>query len=91
MGACHRCGTAYDDKVGFRDTCPKCLAYLHCCLNCRLYSPSASNHCLSRTTEPVSDTAAANFCEEFEFTVPTRAGQQAAQAARRKFDQLFGD
>lgn len=90
MGACHQCGTAYTDKVGFRDTCDACRSYLHCCLNCRLYSPAAHNHCLSHTTEPVADVAGANFCEEFEFTARAKAGD-AQQAAKSKFDQLFGE
>jgi hypothetical protein len=54
-----------------------------------LYSPSASNHCLSPTTEPVRDVAAANFCEEFDFTTRAKAGE-AAQSAKKKFDDLFG-
>jgi hypothetical protein len=88
MGTCHSCGTTVEDAVGFRDACPKCSAYLHCCLNCRLYSPSAHNHCLSPTTEPVRDIAGANFCEEFEFVA--RKKEEAPQA-RKRFDQLFGD
>jgi hypothetical protein len=89
MGTCHRCGTTVTDAVGFRSTCPKCQAYLHCCLNCRLYSASASNHCLSSTTEPVRDVEAANFCEEFDFTTRARSTEQSP--AKSKFDQLFGD
>ena len=68
MGTCHQCGAVITEAVRFRDTCPSCQAYLHCCLNCRLYSPGAHNHCLSPTTEYVGDVAGANFCEEFEFT-----------------------
>ena len=89
MGTCHSCGTAIADAVGFRATCPQCQAYLHCCLNCRLYSPSSHNHCLSPTTEYVGDVAGANFCEEFEFTALRRAGE-TAPSARKKFDDLFG-
>jgi hypothetical protein len=88
MGTCHQCGAAITDAVRFRDTCPSCQAYLHCCLNCRLYSPSAHNHCLSPTTEYVGDVAGANFCDEFEFT--SRPKPDDAGAAKRRFDQLFG-
>ena len=90
MGSCHQCGTVIADKVGVRDTCPTCHAFLHCCLNCRLYSASAHNHCLSSTTEYVRDVAAGNFCEEFDFTSNKKAGEQSQQA-KSKFDQLFGD
>ena len=89
MGTCHQCGTAITDAVGFRAVCPSCNAYLHCCVNCRLYSPSASNHCLSNTTEPVRDVEAANFCEEFEFVARAKASKQ--DTLRSKFDKLFGD
>jgi hypothetical protein len=89
MGTCHRCGATITDAVGFRDICPKCSAHLHCCLNCRLYSASASNHCLSTTTEPMRDVEAANFCEEFEFVA--RAKNASSASPRTKFDSLFGD
>ncbi len=89
MGTCHQCGAEYTDKVGFRDTCPACKAYLHCCVNCRLYSPASHNHCLSPTTEFVRDVEGANFCEEFDFTSRAKA-DEAKKAAKSKFDQLFG-
>jgi hypothetical protein len=89
MGTCHKCGTTVTDAVGFRATCPSCQAYLHCCLNCRLYSASAPNHCLSRTTEYVRDVEVGNFCEEFEFT--TRKPAQGQASPKSKFDKLFGD
>jgi hypothetical protein len=90
VGTCHQCGATYTEVVRFRDTCPTCSAYLHCCLNCRLYSPSAHNHCLSSTTEPVRDVAEGNFCDEFEFVARARA-EDAAKKAKSRFDQLFGD
>ena len=89
MGTCHQCGTAYADKVGFRATCPSCGAYLHACVNCRLFSPASHNHCLSPTTEFVRDVESANFCEEFDFTSRAKA-DEAKKAAKSKFDQLFG-
>jgi hypothetical protein len=90
MGTCHSCGTSIADAVHFRDTCPTCQAFLHCCLNCRLYSAGSHNHCLSPTTEFVGDVAGINFCDEFEFTARAKAAA-AAQSAKKKFDQLFGD
>ncbi len=89
MGTCHQCGTEYTDKVGFHDTCPSCGAYLHACVNCRLYSPASHNHCLSPTTEYVRDVEGANFCEEFDFTSRAKV-DDAKKAAKSKFDQLFG-
>jgi hypothetical protein len=89
MGTCHNCGATITEAVRFRDACPSCQAYLHCCLNCRLFSASAHNHCLSPTTEYVRDVAGANYCEEFEFVA--RRKQDASEQAKKKFDQLFGD
>ena len=57
-------------------------------MNCRLYSPSSHNHCLSSTTEYVRDAEGANFCEEFEFT--TAPNPASRLPAKSKFDQLFG-
>jgi hypothetical protein len=88
-GACHSCGTAITEAVRCRDVCAKCGAYLHCCLNCRLYSPSAHNHCLSPTTEYVRDAAGGNFCDEFELQTAKPSTQ--APSAKSRFDQLFGD
>jgi hypothetical protein len=88
--ACHSCGAPITDAVGCRAVCPRCNAYLHCCLNCRLYSPSAHNHCLSSTTEYVRDASAGNFCDEFELQTSKPASQQAP-SAKSKFDQLFGE
>jgi hypothetical protein len=90
MGTCHQCGAVITDSVGVRDTCPSCQAYLHCCLNCKLYSPSSHNHCLSPTTEEVADVAKANFCEEFDFGTGQR-GAKKGDDARDKFDRLFGN
>jgi len=90
MGACHSCGEEITEAVRLRDTCPKCQAYLHCCLNCRLYSPGSHNHCLSHTTEFVADVAGANFCDEFEFT-SRKSADAAKQSAKKKFDDLFGE
>jgi hypothetical protein len=90
MRACHSCGTAITEEVGFRSVCPSCQAYLHCCLNCRLYSPSAHNHCVSSTTEYVRDVAGANFCEEFDFTAAGKKAEESAEA-RKRFGNLFQD
>ena len=97
MERCYNCGTAWDRsrKPGFNERCPKCDAYLRCCLNCRLYDPHAASQCRSPTTEIVRDKDRPSFCEEFAFT--SRTGTELderkskAQAARDKFGQLFRD
>lgn len=89
VGTCHGCGTTIAEAVGVRATCPKCQAYLHCCLNCRLYSPGSHNNCLSPTTEFIGDAAGANFCDEFEFVLRDKKADAGA-AAKKKFEDLFG-
>ena len=90
MPTCPKCGAAVEGPIGFRGVCPSCHAYLHCCVNCRLYSPSAHNHCLSSTTEYVRDVEAGNFCDEFDPTTAKRKGAEPGGAADR-FKKLFGD
>ena len=69
MRMCFHCGAeiANRGKVPFKELCPKCEAFLHCCRNCRFYSASAHNHCLSNTTEHVPDMERGNYCDEFQF------------------------
>ena len=90
MPTCTQCGAAAEGPIGFRATCTSCNAYLHSCVNCRLYSPSSHNHCLSATTEYVRDVEAGNFCEEFEPGAPRKPGP-APEAPKSRFDKLFGD
>ncbi len=72
MKKCHACGAVWDGSPGTQpgrnETCVKCGADLHICLNCRFYDPSAHHQCLSRTTEYVKDKEKRNFCDELEFT-----------------------
>lgn len=94
---CHKCGTRWEsDKAqpGFKEVCPKCSAYLHCCKNCRFHVPSAPNQCYIPNTEHVANRAGLNYCEEFMFKEgPRESGNESEQ--RRKaadaFSGLFGD
>lgn len=69
MRMCFHCGAdvANRGKVPFKELCPKCEAFLHCCRNCKFYAPSAHNHCISNTTEHVPDVERGNYCDEFQF------------------------
>ena len=94
MGTCHQCGAAITGAVRFRDTCPSCQAYLHCCLNCANYDTSSSNHCREPLAEWVSDRERANFCDFFRPTqaaIPARARGQSGplDEARSAFENLF--
>jgi hypothetical protein len=68
MKRCHKCGEEWtrQNSPGFRETCPKCVGFLHACLNCRLYNPSA-DRCSSVTAECTGERDSLNYCEEFQF------------------------
>ncbi|MGB3088308.1 MAG: hypothetical protein WBC53_11415 [Phycisphaerae bacterium] len=99
---CPKCGAEWDTKgrIGFRDECPECAAYLHTCINCRHFD-AATGGCRIPTTDPVHDRRGQNFCEEFEFGVGSPEAEAeaeaeaeerpSAEAARRQFENLFRD
>ena len=91
---CFKCGTPYPikDRIGRKDTCPKCDADLHCCLNCRHYNRSAHNECNEPQAEWVRDKDRANFCDYFEPRRGASAGTRrpsSADNARARFEDLF--
>jgi hypothetical protein len=95
MRYCHQCGWEWprEEAPGFRDVCPRCQAFLHCCLNCALWNADR-DACTSRTTEPPANGASHNFCEEFRFAFRVRRGQPTdalsrAADARRRWEGLF--
>jgi hypothetical protein len=65
---CHRCRAEIHsvERVGRRDTCAKCGAYLHCCLNCWFYEPGSHNDCRETQAERQVNKEAGNFCEYFD-------------------------
>jgi hypothetical protein len=78
------------ERVGFRDTCPRCGADLHVCRNCAHHDPAAHNQCREPNAEWVADRERANRCEWF--APGERAGGAAARpagSARAALDALF--
>ncbi len=90
-GACPGCGKAWDGgKPVFRETCPACGAWMHCCTNCRHYDPHAHHECrASATAEYVGDKEKFNYCEEFALAPKpaSRGGTGSREDAEKK---LFG-
>ena len=62
---CSACGTGNDilEKVGFRDVCSSCDAWLHSCVNCRFQDKSG---CTEPSAEKVRDPEGQNYCEWFK-------------------------
>lgn len=88
--ACHRCGAAIEtERVGVRDACGRCGAYLHCCRNCDLYEPGAHADCREPGAEVVADKDGGNFCDFFRPAARREGGPARAGDARAALEQLF--
>ncbi len=95
---CFKCGDeiplSSGDKIRQRDTCHKCAADLHCCMNCRHYDPTVNQQCRETQAEWVRYKEEWNRCEYFEPAAGTggragATGTDAAVTAKKKFDDLF--
>jgi hypothetical protein len=90
---CSKCGNPcpITDRIGRRDTCPKCEADLHTCHNCRHFNHRAHNECNEPQAEWVREKERANFCDYFE---PRRGGVASGRdtgrdQSRARFEDLF--
>ncbi len=89
-GRCHCCaGEVSSSRIGVRDFCDRCQAYLHCCRNCEFYEPGAHNDCRESSAEPVADKEQGNFCDYFRFAALNPKLTTSSAQARAKLDQLF--
>jgi hypothetical protein len=96
MKRCVKCGQPWKghSKVGYGETCDKCFAFIHACVQCKLYRPELAHHCQSETTESIRYVEGKNFCGEFRFADSGSAKTSAedpSKKARDKFDSLFGE
>lgn len=90
MSACHRCGAEIRlERVGVRDVCERCRAYLHCCRNCEFHEPGASNECREPNGEAVADREAGNFCDYFRLRAAARPAASKPGIARAELEKLF--
>jgi len=90
MKGCHRCGAEVTlDRVGARDVCERCNAYLHCCRNCEFYEVGVHNDCREPNSEVVADKEEGNFCDYFRLGSAPRAGQAGRSDARARLEGLF--
>lgn len=93
---CHQCGTPYplSGTPGRSETCDRCRADLHVCLNCVHYDTHVAHQCRERRAEPVAEKGSANFCEFFEFSTREWQGHgfnSREAEARDRLRKLFGD
>ena len=93
---CFKCGTEWtvNRQPGRIETCERCGADLHVCLNCISYDPKVAYQCRDRRAEEVADKDRANFCEFFEMAKREWSGRAAdsrEDASREKLKKLLGD
>ncbi len=92
--SCFSCTAAVElatgERIGFRDTCEKCDADLHVCLNCVHYDSNAYNQCREPNAEWVSDRERSNRCDHFAYADRPRGSAGAEPArARSALEELF--
>jgi hypothetical protein len=93
---CHACQSeiplAAGESIGFRDSCDRCAADLHVCLNCAHYDVSAYNECRESSAERILDQDRANRCDYFRPSVTGRSdGEDDRGEALSNLDRLFKD
>lgn len=90
--ACHKCKEEliFEVKIGRRDMCPNCSAYLHSCLNCEHHDPAVHNECRENRAEFIRDRSEGNFCLYFDFRVLPGTGGTVQDSAKAKLEALFG-
>ena len=89
-GRCHGCGAEISmERVGARDVCERCQAYLHCCRNCDFHEPRAHNDCREPNAELVADKEQGNFCDFFRLGAVGANAVSRGDQARAQLDQLF--
>ncbi|MCK5786149.1 MAG: hypothetical protein KAH54_06290 [Candidatus Sabulitectum sp.] len=87
---CVLCGEQWHgETMPFGAVCEKCDCWLHSCIQCALWDPSA-RMCRSMTTDPVADPQGKNFCEEWK-PGKKRERINSEKDHSKSFDSLFGD
>jgi len=79
MIACAACGNTVElpGRVGFRDICPSCEAWLHSCVNCEFL---VNGQCTEPAAEKIRDPEGMNFCDWF--SVRAQNAERSTQEER---------
>lgn len=96
MKFCHVCKKSWEGltQPGVRETCEKCGADLHICLNCRFYDLFKAYQCQINNIDPVKNKERSNFCEEFQFSEKEPAEKDSKndsekEKAKDRWNKLF--
>lgn len=78
---CSGCGSEVEilERVGFRQVCPSCDAWLHSCVNCRFWSGGI---CTETSAERIGDPEAQNYCEWYK-----ERAEEEGQSAEKGLDR----
>lgn len=85
---CAACGVVVElpEKVGFRDVCPSCDAYLHSCVNCDFW---VNNHCTEPSAEKVRDPEGINFCDWYRGIVVDSADKRETTGNKEAAEEMW--
>lgn len=90
---CHACRgeipLASGESIGYRETCTRCSADLHVCLNCAHHDPAAYNECRESNAERVRDRDRANRCDYFRVRLGGKEVPDERKKAMASLDALF--
>ena len=90
---CHACQSeipiASGESLGFRDSCDRCGADLHVCLNCTHYAPSVYNECREPNAERILDRDRANRCDYFRPHTSGGGEEDSREEALSNLERLF--
>ncbi len=85
---CQDCGGRINlaDRVGFREICPTCSAYLHSCVHCRFY---VQERCAEPQADEVRDPRAGNYCEWYRAKDPSTSSGEDVKEGRTEAEALW--
>jgi hypothetical protein len=73
------------EKVGFKESCPACEAWLHSCVHCRFY---IDLRCTETAADRVSDPEALNYCDWF-MVVQDDGGSPGDKGTRSEAEDMW--
>lgn len=90
---CWKCGAGVRDEpmpLGRESRCRACESDLHVCRQCRFFDPTKGKSCAEPVADEVRDKERSNFCGYFAINADAHVSGDAAEAARRELESMFG-
>jgi len=85
---CNGCGSEVEivERVGFRQVCQVCGAWLHSCVNCRF---QVAGSCSEPSAEKVPNPEAQNFCEWYRGNEGTSTGEKKETGTKDAAEEMW--